>query len=71
MESLAKVAPSKALFYWLEMMAQILSVAVIAPHVRGHMVCFIDNTAAEHALRKFMPRVKPLPRRWHAFGLGS
>ncbi|CAE7700500.1 unnamed protein product [Symbiodinium sp. KB8] len=51
-ESLAKVAPSKALFYWLEMMAQILSIAVIAPHVRGHMVCFIDNTAAEHALRK-------------------
>ena len=37
-----------------EMMAQILSlsIAVIASHVRGHMVCFMDNTAAEHVLRK-------------------
>ncbi|CAE7835841.1 unnamed protein product [Symbiodinium necroappetens] len=38
----------------LEMMAQILSLsmAVIASHVRRHMVCFMDSTAAEHALRK-------------------
>ena len=50
--SLAKVAPSKAFIYWLEMMAQILSIAVVAPHVHGHLVCFVDNTAAEHALRK-------------------
>ena len=50
-ESLAKVAPSKAFIYWLEMMAQIL-MAVIARHVQGHLVRFIDNTAAEHALRK-------------------
>ena len=44
-ESLAKVAPSKAFIYWLEMMAQIL-MAVIARHVQGHLVRFIDNTAA-------------------------
>ena len=50
--SLAKVAPSKAFIYWLEMMAQILSIAVVAPHVHGHLVCVVDNTAAEHALRK-------------------
>ena len=52
MDSLAKVVQSKAFIYWLEMMAQILSIAVIAPHVQGHLVCFVDNTAAEHALRK-------------------
>ena len=51
-DSLAKVVQSKAFIYWLEMMAQILSIAVIAPHVQGHLVCFVDNTAAEHALRK-------------------
>ena len=37
---------------WLEMMVQILSMRVIPPHLAGYLVCFVDSTAAEHALCK-------------------
>ena len=42
----------KAFIFWLEMLAQVLSVLVVAAQVRGHVLCFVDNSAAEHALQK-------------------
>ncbi|OLQ14118.1 hypothetical protein AK812_SmicGene1756 [Symbiodinium microadriaticum] len=49
---LERTATSKAFIFWLEMLAQVLSVLVVAAQVRGHVLCFVDNSAAEHALQK-------------------
>ena len=49
---LEKTATSKAFIFWLEMLAQVLSVLAVASQVRGHVLCFVDNSAAEHALQK-------------------
>ena len=49
---LDKLVVSKAFIFWLEMLAQVLAVASVAPWVSTHVVCFCDNSAAEHALRK-------------------
>ena len=46
------LATSKAYIYWLEMLAQVLSLLSIRPPRGSHVVCFCDNVAAEHALRK-------------------
>ena len=47
-----KLVVSTAYISWLEMLAQVMAVTSVAPHVRTYVVCFCDNTAAEHALRK-------------------
>ena len=49
---LARVASSKAFIFWLEALAQILSIIVVAHMVEADILCFVDNTAAELALRK-------------------
>ena len=46
------LATSKAYIYWLEMLAQVLSLLSIRPPRGSHVMCFCDNVAAEHALRK-------------------
>ena len=43
---------TKAYIYWLEALAQPLSLAVIANVLSDMVVCFVDNVASEHALRK-------------------
>ena len=49
---LSKVATTKAFIFWLEALAQILSLAAVAGFLSGDVVCFVDNSASEHALRK-------------------
>ena len=49
---LVQSSPTKAYIFWLEAIAQVLSVICIQPFVKGHLVCFADNVAAEHALQK-------------------
>ena len=49
---LSKVATTKAFIFWLEALAQILSLAAVAGFLSGGVVCFVDNSASEHALRK-------------------
>ena len=49
-ESVAKGALSTTILDWLEMMAQILSVAVAAPHAKSHLVCFIKHMASRRVL---------------------
>ena len=46
-EVLADLASSRAHIFWLEALAQVLSLAAVA-----HVCCWVDNTAAEHALNK-------------------
>ena len=55
-EVLRKTATSKAFIFWLEMMAQVLAVLTIAEGIQGHVLCFVDNSAAEHALQKGFSR---------------
>ena len=43
---------SRDYIYWLEAVAQLISMAVIAQDQFDCIVCFVDNTAAEHALNK-------------------
>ena len=47
-----RTATSEAFIFRLEMLAQVLSVIVLAPQVRGHVLCLRDNSSAEHALQK-------------------
>ena len=49
---LADLASSRAYIFWLEALAQIVSVAVASSVCSEHVACWIDNTAAEHALNK-------------------
>ena len=42
-EVLADLASSRAHIFWLEALAQVLSLAAVA-----HVCCWVDNTAAEH-----------------------
>ena len=51
-EVLRRTATSKAFIYWLEMLAQVFAVLTVAENVQGHVLCFVDNSAAEHALQK-------------------
>ena len=51
-EVLRKTATSKAFIFWLEMLAQVFAVLAVLQHVRGHLLCFVDNSAAQHALAK-------------------
>ncbi|CAE7618166.1 ftsH [Symbiodinium pilosum] len=41
-----------AYIFWLEMLAQVLALLRIRPQPGSHVLCFCDNVAAEHALRK-------------------
>ncbi|OLP99308.1 hypothetical protein AK812_SmicGene18150 [Symbiodinium microadriaticum] len=43
---------SRDYIYWLEAVAQLISLAVVAQDQFDCIVCFVDNTAAEHALNK-------------------
>ena len=43
---------TKAFIFWLEALAQILSLAAVSSFLSGDVVCFVDNSASEHALRK-------------------
>ena len=52
MQVLRRTATSKAFIVWLEMLAQLFAVLAVLPHVRGHLLCFVDNSAAQHALTK-------------------
>ena len=49
---LVSLATSKAYIFWLEMLAQVLALLRIRPQPGSHVLCFCDNVAAEHALRK-------------------
>ena len=49
---LRRTATSKAFIFWLEMLAQLFAILAVLPHVRGHLLCFVDNSAAQHALTK-------------------
>ena len=53
-EVLASAASSKAYIFWLEAVAQILALLVVSELLHLHVLCFCDNTAAEHALAKGM-----------------
>ena len=49
---LRRTATSKAFIFWLEMLAQLFAILAVLPHIRGHLLCFVDNSAAQHALTK-------------------
>ena len=49
---LARSCASKAFIFWLEAIAQVISTVIVVRHVCSHVVCFVDNSAAEHALVK-------------------
>ena len=49
---LRRTATSKAFIFWLEMLAQLFAIFAVLPHIRGHLLCFVDNSAAQHALTK-------------------
>ena len=34
------------------MLAQLFAIFAVLPHIRGHLLCFVDNSAAQHALTK-------------------
>ena len=48
----ADLASSRAYIFWLEALAQVLSLLTVSRLVRNHVLCWIDNTSAEHALNK-------------------
>ena len=52
LEVLADLASSRAYIFWLEALAQALSLATVCDLVDAHVCCWVDNTAAEHALNK-------------------
>ncbi|CAE7844333.1 unnamed protein product, partial [Symbiodinium necroappetens] len=49
---LRRCCSSRDYIYWLEAVAQLISLAVVAKDQFDCIVCFVDNTAAEHALNK-------------------
>ena len=49
---LADLASARAYIFWLEALAQVLSLLTVSKLVRVHVVCWIDNTSAEDALNK-------------------
>ena len=49
---LADLASSRAYIFWLEALAQVLSLLTVSQMVQNHVMCWIDNTSAEHALNK-------------------
>ena len=49
---LARAASSKAFIFWLEAIAQIVSIAAAARILSGDVICFVDNVASEHTLKK-------------------
>ena len=49
---LRRCCTSRDYIYWLEAVAQLISLAVVARDQFDGIVCFVDNTAAEHALNK-------------------
>ena len=49
---LADLASSRAYIFWLEALAQVLSLLTVSQLVRHHVMCWINNTSAEHALNK-------------------
>eukprot|EP00439_Symbiodinium_sp_Y106_P067273 s3940_g11.t1 len=52
LEVLADLASSRAYIFWLEALAQVLSLATVCDLVDAHVCCWVDNTSAEHALNK-------------------
>ena len=51
-EVLEQCCTSRDYIYWLEAVAQLISIAVVARDQFDCLICFVDNTAAEHALNK-------------------
>ena len=51
-EVLASAVSTKAYIFWLELIAQILTLCVLARRLPAHTVCFVDNQGAEHVLRR-------------------
>ncbi|CAE7760192.1 unnamed protein product, partial [Symbiodinium necroappetens] len=49
---LARAATTKAFIFWLEAIGQIVSIAAAARVLSGDVLCFVDNVASEHALKK-------------------
>ena len=49
---LADLASSRAYIFWLEALAQVLSLLTVSQMVQNHVMCWIDNTSGEHALNK-------------------
>ena len=49
---LADLASSRAYIFWLEALAQVLSLLTLSKLVLNPVLCWIDNTFAEHALNK-------------------
>ncbi|CAE7405213.1 unnamed protein product, partial [Symbiodinium necroappetens] len=49
---LARAASTKAFIFWLEAIGQIVSIAAAARVLSGDVLCFVDNVASEHALKK-------------------
>ena len=49
---LADLASSRAYIFWPEAIAQLLSLVTVCNLFDGHVCCWVDNTAAEHALNK-------------------
>ena len=47
---LQQCCTSRDYIYWLEAVAQLISIAVVARDQFDCLICFVDNTAAEHAL---------------------
>ena len=50
--SSAAAATTRAFIFWLEAMAQIACLMIASQVLSGDVVCFVDNCASEHALRK-------------------
>ena len=51
-EVLQHCCTSRDYIYWLEAVAQLISIAAVARDQFDCLICFVDNTAAEHALNK-------------------
>ena len=51
-EVLQQCCSSTDYIYWLEAVAQLISIAVVARDQFDCLICFVDNTAVEHALNR-------------------
>ena len=49
---LAHLASSRAYIFWLEALAQVLSLLTVSRLLETYAMCWVDNTSAEHALHK-------------------
>ena len=49
---LARSAPTKAYIFWLEAIAQVLTIVCVRQFRKRHVFCSVDNVASEHSLQK-------------------